>query len=431
MSLYVEKYDAYKESGLNWASKFPKHWKVVKIFHGFYAKKGVNAAQLTKEYCTYIEGPFPVYSGQTENNGVMATINHYEFDVGEKGCLFSTTVGAKAMTVMKLNGKFSLSQNCMAIFPRNEQFNPRFYFYHFQPLFEYERGLIPEHMQASFRMEDLYGYRIALPPLNEQIAIANFLDLETKVIDELIKKQEKLIELLEEERRAIISQAVSKGVDKTLQQKESGILWLGKIPGHWELRPLKYLISFNDEVLPESTFDDFELRYVEVGDVSESQGISTSTEVLFKNSASRARRMVQHGDILISTVRTYLRAIAPVINPPSNMIVSTGFAVIRPKKLNSDYARYLLSSEYFLSEVISRSKGVSYPAINPSELVQIKVPVPPMNEQEEIAAFINNKCEGLALLVTKAQNSIELLKEHRASLVSAAVTGQIDVREAI
>lgn len=276
-----------------------------------------------------------------------------------------------------------------------------------------------------------FNEKVAFPPFDEQQAIANFLDHETEKINHLIQKQEKLIELIEEERKAVISEAVSKGLDNQIKLKDSDILWLGKIPIHWNIRPLKYLISFNDEVLPESTPDDYEIRYVEVGDISEKLGILNSTDITFKDAASRARRLVKHGDILISTVRTYLRAIAPVSNPPSNMVVSTGFAVIRPKSLNNDYARFLLSTEYFLSEVISRSTGVSYPAINASDLVQIKVPVPPIDEQEKIAKFIKKKCESIDILIKKSKNSIELLKEHRASLISALVTGKINVRKSL
>ena len=113
------------------------------------------------------------------------------------------------------------------------------------------------------------------------------------------------------------------------------------------------------------------------------------------------------------------------------MVVSTGFAVIRPRNLNSDYARFLLSTEYFLNEVIARSTGVSYPAINASDLVQIKVPVPPIEEQKKIAEFIKHKCAAIELLVNRSESSIKLLKEHRASLISAAVTGKIDVRELV
>jgi type I restriction enzyme S subunit len=202
-----------KDSGVEWLGEVPAHWNTQKLAWRFTAKKGANAAQLTKEFCATIEGEHPVYSGQTENSGVMASIDSYEFDAGEEGYLFSTTVGAKAMTVMHITGRFSLSQNCMVIIPCTAYSIPRFYYYHFQPLFSYERGLIPEHMQASFRMEDLYQYKVLEPPKSEQIEIANFLDVKTAVFDDLISRSLNACLLLQERRTALISAAVTGKID--------------------------------------------------------------------------------------------------------------------------------------------------------------------------------------------------------------------------
>ncbi|QIU91502.1 restriction endonuclease subunit S [Yokenella regensburgei] len=202
-----------KDSGVEWLGEVPAHWPMKKISWYFSAEKGKKGQLLTKEYCGSHPGIYPVYSGQTENNGTMGFIDSYEFNTEEDGVLFSTTVGAKAMSLNHLKGKFSLSQNCMIISPRNNNARIRFFFYHFQPLFQYERSLIPEHMQASFRMEDLYQYSIALPPKNEQLKIAKFLDHETAKIDNLIEKQQQQIELLQERRTALISAAVTGKID--------------------------------------------------------------------------------------------------------------------------------------------------------------------------------------------------------------------------
>jgi type I restriction enzyme S subunit len=201
-----------KDSGVEWLGEVPAHWEIKKVSLSFRAKKGSNAAALTKEYCATIEGEYPVYSGQTENAGVMASISSYEFDADEAGVLFSTTVGAKAMTMMHVFGKFSLSQNCMIIAPIVD-LHVRFFFYHMQPLFQYERGLIPEHMQASFRMEDLYAYRIATPPFDEQVSIAKFLNERCAAFDALIDEAGKNVVLLQERRSALISAAVTGQID--------------------------------------------------------------------------------------------------------------------------------------------------------------------------------------------------------------------------
>ena len=202
-----------KDSGVEWLGMVPEHWEINKVSRNFKARKGANAAQLTKEYCGTIPGDYPVFSGQTENEGVMSRIDSFEFDFGEDGCLFSTTVGAKAMTLTHITGKFSLSQNCMVIFPTLESLNTRFYFYHLTPLFIYQRGLIPEHMQASFRMEDLYSYKVAIPPLIEQIQIAKYLNGINLEMTSLKDACCKSIEYLKERRSALISAAVTGQID--------------------------------------------------------------------------------------------------------------------------------------------------------------------------------------------------------------------------
>jgi type I restriction enzyme S subunit len=202
-----------KDSGIDWLGKVPEGWGVRKLSQLFRAGKGKNGQLLTKEYCAMHEGEYPVYSGQTENDGVMATLNEFEFDFGSNGVLFSTTVGAKAMHLKQLYGRFNLSQNCMIIWPTFDDCEMRFFYYHLQPLFQFQRGMIPEHMQASFRIEDLYGYLIAVPPASEQRSIANFLDRETAKIDELDDGANRTIALLQERRTALISAAVTGKID--------------------------------------------------------------------------------------------------------------------------------------------------------------------------------------------------------------------------
>lgn len=210
-----------KHSGVEWLGEIPENWDVRKASNFFTAKKGTQASQLTKEYCSTIEGEYPVYSGQTEKNGVMSEIDTYEFDSGEEGCLFATTVGAKAMTVSHIKGKFSLSQNCMIIISTQSNLSIRFYYYHLQALFLFERALIPDHIQPSFRMEDLYSYRIAVPPLNEQERIVEFLDTKLDNFSKLITEASNSIDLLKERRSALISAAVTGQIDvRNYQPKE-------------------------------------------------------------------------------------------------------------------------------------------------------------------------------------------------------------------
>lgn len=204
--------------------------------------------------------------------------------------------------------------------------------------------------------------------------------------------------------------------------KASGVEWLGRVPSHWEVLPLKAVATCNDEVLPETTDPEMVIEYVEISGVEEGLGITQTETLSFGSAPSRARRVVRSGDVLISTVRTYLRAIATVEDPPDNLIASTGFAAIRPRRVSPGYLGYLLHCEYLMAEVISRSVGISYPAINSSDLMRLKGPIPPINEQAAIASFLDREVDKIDALVEEQRRLIELLKEKRQVLISQAVT---------
>ena len=199
--------------------------------------------------------------------------------------------------------------------------------------------------------------------------------------------------------------------------------WLAHLPTRWRELRLKYLASCNDEVLLESTPGEKEIEYVDIGSVSNTGEIGSTETVLFANAPSRARRVVQKGDVLVSTVRTYLKAIAPVRSPTNNLTASTGFAVIRGgSNAVPDYLAFALRAEGFIGEVISRSVGISYPAINATDLVNIGIPAPPVAEQTQIAKFLDYETAKIDALIEKQQQLIALLKEKRQAVISHAVT---------
>lgn len=204
--------------------------------------------------------------------------------------------------------------------------------------------------------------------------------------------------------------------------KPSGVEWLGTVPEHWEAKRLKYSASINDDALPETTLPDFEFKYVDIGGVNAVDGITATEELVFENAPSRARRKVRDGDTIVSTVRTYLRAIAPIKNPPENLIVSTGFAVVRPRKVEPAFLAYALRESSFIESVVARSTGVSYPACNASEVGGIAIPLPTPAEQRAIAAFLDRETGRVDRLVAKKRELIERLKEKRTALISRTVT---------
>lgn len=203
--------------------------------------------------------------------------------------------------------------------------------------------------------------------------------------------------------------------------------WLGSIPEHWEEKRLKDVATYNDESLDEKTDPDFEIEYVDISSVSLTHGIEKTELLAFEKAPSRARRKVRHGDVIISTVRTYLKAIAPIKSPPLNMVVSTGFAVIRPRSsLDARFAGYMLQSNGFVGDVVANSVGVSYPAINATDLARLPFAEPPLPEQGRISDFLDHKTAQIDALIAKKQSLLDKLAEQRTALISQAVTKGLD-----
>ena len=301
-----------------------------------------------------------------------------------------------------------------------------------------EQGLVEEIVACSTgvsypainasRIGDL---PVPLPSLDEQRAIAAYLDHETEHIDTLVAKMRLLFERLEEYRAALITRIVTGGLWEEAALKPSGIEWLGEIPEHWETKRLKIVASTNDDTLSEHEDPLRPIAYVDIGSVDSTIGITEMEETVFEDAPSRARRLVCNGDTIVSTVRTYLRAIAPVLAPPPEMVVSTGFAVIRPRALDPGFASWVLREQGLVEEIVARSTGVSYPAINASRIGDLPVPLPSLDEQRAIAAYLDHETDRIRTVSHRVETAIERLQEYRAALITAAVTGKIDLRGTI
>lgn len=211
--------------------------------------------------------------------------------------------------------------------------------------------------------------------------------------------------------------------DSYPEYSNTTIDFLSSVPSNWDIKPLKFVSSINDDVLPESTHPDTEFSYVDIGSVSMDKGIVRTEPMKFENAPSRARRKVKTGDVIVSTVRTYLKAIAAINQDADSLVVSTGFCVIRPRYgLLSAYSGYLLQAPFVVEQIVSESVGVSYPAISSSQIAKIKVPLPTLKEQTRIAAFLDRETAKIDRLIEKQQRLIELLEEKRQAVISHAVT---------
>lgn len=194
-----------------------------------------------------------------------------------------------------------------------------------------------------------------------------------------------------------------------------------------DLKPLKSVTRLNPESLSETTNPDFRFDYIDIGSVVYGKGITTKQLVTFSDAPSRARKLVRENDLIISTVRTYLRAIARIGREDDRNIASTGFAVCRPVSgVDPAFLFYAVHSQPFIEEVVARSTGISYPAINPSTLGDIKLPVPSERDQVAIARFLDRETARIDGLIEKKTRFIALLKEKRTAVITHAVTKGID-----
>ena len=209
--------------------------------------------------------------------------------------------------------------------------------------------------------------------------------------------------------------------------RHSGVERLGEIPAHWEVKRLKHAVQINTVTLPENTDPEYPLRYVDIGNVDTNGRILNAEEMTFAAAPSRARRRVQPGDTIISTVRTYLKAIAFVEDNAEDLIVSTGFATLTPEAVAlPKFLWRAVQSDYFVNAVVAHSEGVGYPAITPSNLASLPVWLPPLPEQHAIAAFLDRETARLDALIAKKERLLALLAEKRAALISHAVTKGLD-----
>jgi type I restriction enzyme, S subunit len=211
--------------------------------------------------------------------------------------------------------------------------------------------------------------------------------------------------------------------------KSSKVDWIGSIPQHWEELKLKYITKCNGDTLNENTNKEYTFKYIDISSINGGHGeISDKLEELsFGKAPSRARRKVQKGDTIISTVRTYLKAIGYIDEKLGNCIASTGFAVLTPKKIHDKFLYYALRNEAFISKVTAYSTGVSYPAINATQLISLKIVTPPtLQEQKQIADFIERKTKEVEKLIDIKKQQIQTLQLYRQSLITETVTKGLD-----
>lgn len=423
-------YPKYKASGVEWLGEVPEHWGVIRFGRIFEENKRKNTGLKENNVLSLSYGNIKEKNIDSNKGLLPESFETYQIIEPNDIIFRFTDLQNDKRSLRSAISKFHGIITSAYISVKTEQ-NADFYHYLFRA-YDLKKVFyaMGDGMRQSLKIDELNRMSVILPDISEQTAITAFLDKETAKIDRLIAKQSELITLLEEQKKAVISHAVTKGLNQNAPMKDSGVEWLGEVPAGWKLRTIKHFSEINQNVLSENTNKYLLIDYVDISSISSEKGIEKTESFMFKDAPSRARRIVKNGDIIVSTVRTYLRAIAYIENPAKNLIVSTGFAVLSPikKQIEPKFAKYSFLSESFIAEVISKSKGVSYPAITATELGNIKLPLPSLTEQKEIVAYIDQETTKIDNLIQKQQTLIEKLKEYRTSVIAYAVTGKIDVR---
>ncbi len=277
-----------------------------------------------------------------------------------------------------------------------------------------------------------FNERAPFPPEPEQTAIAAFLDRETAKIDALIAEQEKLIALLAEKRQATISHAVTRGLNPNTPMKDSGVAWLGEVPAHWGVAALKRLWSvtdckhitaeFVDDGYPLASIREVQSRYVSL------DAAKRTTQLYYEQLIDGGRRP-QPGDLIFSRNAT-VGEVAQVTDKHPLFAMGQDVCLLRrlSHKSSSDFMQFVICSDIVVEQLKNIMVGSTFKRVNVEEIRALQVPIPPPDEQFQIAAFIAEENEKLDGLEKEAERAIDLLKERRSAFIAAAVTGQIDVR---
>lgn len=424
-----------KESGIDWIGKIPEEWRVMPIKHIVETPVTDGPHETPVLYETGI----PFLSAEAVKDGVLdfnfkrgyiSLKDHDRFKKKispKKDDIFIVKSGATTGNVGIVNTDeiFDI-WSPLALIRCNKTLaiQKYIYFYLLSTLFKSQVEFNWSFgTQQNIGMGVIERIKVILPPVSEQQKIVEVLDKKTAQLDKAKALLEEQIQKLKDYRASLIYETVTKGLDKTVPMKDSGIDWIGQVPEGWGVKPLKYLASYDDETLTQSEINSNQkINYVDIGAVEFTKGINGYQELLMSEAPSRARKIAKKGDTIISTVRTYLKAIAYLND---DYIVSTGFCVVRPKKVNSKYLNYTIMSDSFTGPVSKYAWGVSYPAISSSQLVNIPIPFPEsIEEQLSIVDYLDHKMLQINQLIDIKQEQIDNINKQRQTLIYDYVTGK-------
>ncbi|MGS9954046.1 restriction endonuclease subunit S [Klebsiella pneumoniae] len=435
MSQY-KAYTSYKDSGVEWIGQVPEHWEVKRLRHvGRYSNSGVDKKsyedQQTVELCNYTD----VYYNEFISDDMpfmQATASAHEIEqfTLKKGDVIITKdsedpsdIGIPAFVPHDMPGVVC-GYHLTMIRALNDNYGSYIH-----------RSIQSDHTRAHFFVESpgitRYGLNqntignapVALPPPEEQATIAATLDRETARIDALVEKKIRFIELLKEKRQALITHAVTKGLDPNVKMKDSGVEWIGQVPEHWEVKPFFALVS--------------ELNRKNVG-LAETNILSPSYGNIIQKPETRnmgltpesyeTYQIVESGEVVFrfTDLQNDKRSLRSA-QVTQRGIITSAYMAVKPHSIGSTYFAWLMRS-YDLCKVFYAMGGGLRQSLKFEDVRRLPVLIPPVGEQSEITNTINAGTARIDALVEKTEQSITLLKERRAAFITAAVTGQIDLR---
>ena len=441
MSKY-KRYERYKDSGVEWIGDIPEHWELrrIKFIGTLYSGNGFKEELQGKE-----EGDYPFYKVSDINgDGKLVTFSNNYVDkddivnnrwniIPQNSILFAKIGEALKKNHRKINAYSCLIDNNIAALKPHEIVLDYNYFYYYFSCINAEWFVNPGTL-PSINNTYLKNFIALLPSKNEQKIIANFLDQKTAEIDGLIADKEKLIELLQEKRQAIITEAVTKGLNPNVRMKDSGIEWIGEIPEHWEIVPLKHITNFisrgnSPEYLEESSIKVINQACIYWDELKIENVKYQNDDIEF----DKLKGKLIKGDLLLNSTGTGTLGRAVVFREDGKYMADSHVTIIRFNKtrMNEVLAFYLLQTKIYQGYIYNAlvTGATNQIELSRERLTGTPMIVPPSIEQQEIVNFLNSKIGQIAILINEIKTQIQKLEEYRQSLISEAVTGKIDVRD--
>lgn len=410
-------YPIYKDSGVEWLGEVPEHWGVKRL--------GLHFCQRSEKVSDRDYPPLSVTKNgivpQLESAAKTNDGDNRKLVLSGDYVINSRSDRKGSSGVSTLDGSVSLINIVLKpylklISPNFSHFLLRSYLFQ-EEFYKYGHGIVADLWTTNY--SDMKNIYLAIPPLYEQTQIASSLDSETSRIDNLIAKQEKLIEKLEEHRKSVISHAVTKGLDPNAPMKDSGSEWLGEVPEHWNISKIKFLSRLISNKTASKT------NVIALENIESWTGKFISTDSEFDSDAVA----FEVDDVLFGKLRPYL---AKVYLANKDGQALGDIYVLRPNKLIlSKFLYYTLLSVRFIDYVNSSTNGTKMPRANWEFIGAASFCLPTLEEQNQIIKHIDGKWEKIDNLIYKQTKLIEKLKEYRTSIISHAVTGKIDVRDLV